>query len=86
MPEKRVYTRPTARTKRVRATYLRSQPLRAAVREVQHLHQLERAGASEWTPWIAIAGLILFFAAVGLLMFGIVEGATQLLASASLEG
>ena len=51
--------------------------------EVQHLHQLERAGESEWTPWIAMTGLILFFAAVGLLMFGIVETASNLLASAS---
>ena len=38
------------------------------------------AGASEWTPWIAIAGLMLFFAAIGLLVFGIVEGASHLLA------
>ena len=73
------------RTKRFLATYLRSQPLRASVQEAQHLHQLERAGESEWTPWLAIAGLIVFFAAVGLLMFGIVEGASHLLASASVE-
>jgi hypothetical protein len=65
--------------------YLRSLPLRAAAQDTKHLHQLERAGESEWTPWIAIGGLILFFAAVGLLMFGIVEGASHLLASASVE-
>jgi hypothetical protein len=65
---------------------LRSQPIRAAAQEVKHLHQLERAGESEWTPWIAITGLILFFAAIGLLMFGIVEIASHLVASASSEG
>jgi hypothetical protein len=73
-------------TKRFLSTYLRSQSLRAAAQEAQHLHQLERAGESEWTPWIALAGLILFIAAVGLLMFGIAEGASHLLASASVEG
>lgn len=59
---------------------MRSRPIRAAAQELEHLHELERAGESEWTPWIAIAGLILFFAAMGLLMFGIVEGASHLLA------
>ena len=60
----------------------RSWPSRSAAEEVRHLHQLERAGESEWTPWVVIAGLILFFGAVGLLMFGIVEGASHLLVSA----
>jgi hypothetical protein len=59
-----------------------SRPIRTAAEEVRHLHQVERAGESEWTPWIAIAGLILFFVTLGALMFGIVEGAAQLLASA----
>jgi hypothetical protein len=49
----------------------------------KHVCQLERAGESEWTPWIAIAALILFYAAIGLLMFGIVEAASHVLASAS---
>jgi len=52
-------------------------------REVMHLHELERAGESEWTPWIAIAGLLLFFVTIGLAMFGIIEGAAGLLASAA---
>jgi hypothetical protein len=56
----------------------RSGPIRAAVQEVRHLHELEHAGESEWTPWIALAGLILFFASIGLLMFGIVEAASRL--------
>ena len=60
-----------------------SGPVRAAVDDVRHLHQLERAGESEWTPWVAIAGLFVFLVSVGLLMFGIVEGAFHLLASAS---
>jgi len=71
------------RPKRLLGMY---RPIRAAVHEAKHLHQLERAGESEWTPWIALAGLILFFAAIGLLMFGIVEAASYLLASASSEG
>ena len=60
--------------------------IRSAAREVEHLHEIERAGESEWTPWIAIIGLILFFAAIGLLIFGIVETASHLLASASSDG
>jgi hypothetical protein len=71
------------RPKRLLATYLPSRPIRAAAQKVRHLHQLERAGESEWTPWIAIAGLILFFGAIELLIFGIVEAALQL---ASPEG
>jgi hypothetical protein len=55
--------------------------IQTAAQEVKHLEELERAGESEWTPWIAIAGLILFFAAVGLLMFGIIEGTSQLFLS-----
>ena len=60
-------------------------PIRAATHEVNHLHELERAGESEWTPWIAIAGLILFFAAIGLVMYTIVEAAAHLLASTSIQ-
>ncbi|HET9286431.1 MAG TPA: hypothetical protein VFO26_02625 [Gaiella sp.] len=66
--------------------YLGSRPIRAAAREVRHVHELERAGESEWTPWIAIAGLIVFFVAIGLLVFGIVEGVSHLLASGVLQG
>jgi hypothetical protein len=66
--------------------YLPSRPIRAAAHEVEHLHQVERDGESEWTPWIAIAGLILLFAAIGLLIFGIAEAATRLLASGAPDG
>ena len=60
----------------------RSWPSRSAAEEVRHLHELERAGETEWTPWIAITGLILFFGTIGLLIFGIVVGASHLLVSA----
>ena len=63
--------------------YLRSRPIRAASQEAKHVYELERAGESEWTPWIAIAALILFYAAIGLLMFGVIEAGSRLLASAS---
>ena len=36
----------------------------AVEREASHLHEVERAGESEWTPWLALAGLVLFFATV----------------------
>jgi hypothetical protein len=73
------------RTKRLPAIHLRSTRLRAAAQEAHHIHQLEQTGESEWTPWIAIAGLILCFAAAGLLVFGIVEGVSHLLASTALQ-
>jgi len=59
-----------------------SNPIQAAADETQLLHRLERAGESEWTPWIALAGLIVFLVALGLLMFGIVEIGSDVLASA----
>jgi hypothetical protein len=74
------------RARRTFGTYLLSRPTRAAAHEVNHLHQLEHVGESEWTPWIAIAGLILFLAAIGLLMFGIVDAAFRVLMSASSSG
>lgn len=56
----------------------------SAVEEVRHLHQLEHAGESSWTPVIAIGGLFVFLLSVELLTFGIVEGAFHFLASAAL--
>jgi hypothetical protein len=64
------------------ASYLGSRSFRGAAQEVRHLHELEREGESEWTPWIAVAGLVLFFLACGLLMVGIAEAASYLLSSA----
>jgi hypothetical protein len=63
--------------------HLRWRPIRAAEQEARHVYDLERAGESEWTPWIAIAALILFYAALALLMFGFIEAGSRLLASAS---
>ena len=60
----------------------RPRPIHGAADEVRHLHELERAGESEWTPWIAITGLILFLVTIGLVMLGIVDGASHVLASA----
>ena len=67
-----------SKAKRFLRSYPESRPIRAAAQEVRHLHQLERTGESEWTPWIAAAGLIVFFVAIGLLTFGIVEAAVHL--------
>lgn len=47
--------------------------VRRAAQEVRRLQQVERAGESEWKPWIAVAGLSVFFLALGLLMVGIAE-------------
>jgi hypothetical protein len=60
-----------------------ARPIREAVDEARHLHQIEHAGESEWTPLLAIIGLTLFFATIGLLIFGIVEAAFYLSASPS---
>jgi hypothetical protein len=60
-------------------------PIRAAAEEAEHVYELERVGESEWTPWIALAALIVFFAVIGLLMFGLVETGSHLLASATSE-
>jgi hypothetical protein len=49
------------RSKRSTGMHLRLRPIRAAEQEAKHVYQLERAGESEWTPWIAIAALILFY-------------------------
>ena len=58
----------------------RSTALPTALHKAEHLHDIERAGESEWTPWIAILGLVLLFAAVGSLMLGLVEAAAYLIA------
>jgi hypothetical protein len=46
------------------STTFPARPVRAIEREAQHLHEVERAGESEWTPWLAILGLALSFAGV----------------------
>ena len=46
-------------------------PIRTIEREAHHLHEVEQAGASEYTPWIAILGLVLFFVPVFVFMTAI---------------
>jgi hypothetical protein len=79
MADPSVDVRPARRLFRVLA---RSRPIRAAVHDAEHAYELERAGESDWTPWLVLAFLVVFYAVVGLLMFGIVEVASHLLASA----
>ena len=61
----------------------RSTVFPTTLRKAEHLHDVERTGESEWTPWIAILGLVLFFAAVGSLMLALVEAAAHLIARAA---
>jgi hypothetical protein len=46
--------------------------------EVHHLHEVEHLGESEWTPWIAILGLVLFFAPIFVLMTALAFAASYL--------
>jgi hypothetical protein len=52
--------------------------VRAIEREAHQLHAIERAGESEATPWIALLGLVLFFAPVIALMTALAFGAYSL--------
>jgi hypothetical protein len=63
-------------------SYLWLRSIRGASEKVKHLRQLEHAGESEWTPWITLAGATLFFVTIGLLMYGVIEGASHLIATA----
>jgi hypothetical protein len=49
--------------------------VRGITREARHLHELERAGESEWTPWIAIAGLLVFLTTIFVVMAGLAGAA-----------
>ncbi|MFL6030385.1 MAG: hypothetical protein ACJ74D_10175 [Gaiellaceae bacterium] len=51
---------------------------RTIEREAHHLHEVERVGESEWTPWIAILGLVLFFVPVLVLMTALTFAAAHL--------
>jgi hypothetical protein len=53
-------------------------PVHAIEREARHLHELEQVGESEWTPWLALLGLALFFALVIALMTTLTVGVAQL--------
>jgi hypothetical protein len=62
---------------------LRRRPIHAADEEAKEVHELELAGESEWAPLIASATVMLFFGAIGLLIFGVIQAASHRLASAS---
>ncbi len=53
-------------------------PVRSTEAEAHHLHEVERAGESGETPYIAVMGLIVFLASVFLLMLGIALAAYYL--------
>ena len=53
-------------------------PFRTVERQAGQLHAIEHAGVSEWTPWIAILGLVLFFAPVFVLMTAVTLAAAAL--------
>ena len=63
------------RIERPAAPQGRLRPIRAAFRKARDLQDLERAGESEWTPWLAIVGLVLGFAVIEALIMGLVEAA-----------
>jgi hypothetical protein len=53
-------------------------PIRAIELQAHHLHEVERVGESAETPLIAIAGLVLFFGSVFLVMAALSFGAYYL--------
>jgi hypothetical protein len=46
-------------------------PVKKLEAEAEHLHEVEQAGESEVTPFIAIAGLILFLFPIVVLVLGL---------------
>lgn len=53
-------------------------PVRKIEDEAEHLHEVEQAGESGETPFIAILGLILFLIPIFLLMLGLALAAYYL--------
>ena len=53
-------------------------PVQAVEAEASHLHQIEEAGESGETPFIAILGVFLFLLPLFLLLLGIAFGAYYL--------
>ena len=53
-------------------------PFRTIELEAHHLHEVEQVGESEWTPWIALLGLVLFFVPVFVLMTALTFAAAHL--------
>jgi hypothetical protein len=46
-------------------------PVQGIAAEAEHLHEVERKGESETTPFIAIMGVILFLAPIVLVILGL---------------
>jgi hypothetical protein len=67
-----------SRQKASRALLDLRRPVRAIEREAHHLHEVEHVGESEWTPWIALAGLVLFFAPAIFVMTALTFAVTYL--------
>ncbi len=63
---------------RYRRLLRRPHPVQAIEHEAEHLHQVERAGESGETPFIAIAGIILFLLPILLVFLGLVFAAYYL--------
>jgi hypothetical protein len=53
-------------------------PVQKAEQEVHHLHEVEQAGESGETPFIAIAGVFLFLLPIFLVMVGLALAAYYL--------
>lgn len=53
-------------------------PVRAIEAEAVHLHEIEQAGESGETPFIAILGIVLFLVPIFLVMLGLAFGAYYL--------
>ena len=56
-----------------------SHPVRTVEVEAHHLHEVEQAGESGETPYIAVMGLLVFLGSVLLLLLGIALAAYYLL-------
>jgi hypothetical protein len=74
----------TKSTKHAAGLYRRTfaaalRPIRKIEAEAQHLHEVERTGESEETPFIAILGLFLFLVPIVVLVLGLALLAAHLL-------
>jgi hypothetical protein len=65
--------------RRARTSLDARRSVHALIRGARDLHKLEHAGESEWTPFVAIFGLVLFLGGVFLLMAALAEAAYYLI-------
>jgi hypothetical protein len=66
---------PKVIARHTRASLDPQRSVHALVRGARDLHELERAGESGWTPFVAIFGLVLFLGVFFLLMAALAEAA-----------